>query len=57
MAAILFDKFHVLRHLGDALDKVRKAQYARVTSPKHKFIEERKYVLLTNKENLSSEVR
>ena len=29
-AAILFDKFHVLRHLGDALDKVRKAEYARV---------------------------
>ena len=23
-AAILFDKFHVLRHLGEALDKVRK---------------------------------
>jgi transposase len=26
-AAILFDKFHVMRHLGDALDKVRKAEY------------------------------
>ena len=37
-AAILFDKFHVLRHLGDALDKVRKAEYARVTGPKRKFI-------------------
>ena len=28
-AAILFDKFHILRHLGEALDKVRKAEYAR----------------------------
>jgi transposase len=28
-AAILFDKFHVMRHLGEALDKVRKAEYAR----------------------------
>ena len=32
-AAILFDKFHVMRHLGDALDKVRKAEYARVRLP------------------------
>ena len=23
-AAILYDKFHVMRHLGEALDKVRK---------------------------------
>jgi transposase len=25
-AAILFDKFHILRHLGEALDKIRKAE-------------------------------
>src|SRR3990167_7999341 len=25
-AAILFDKFHVMRHLGEALDKVRKSE-------------------------------
>lgn len=30
-AAILFDKFHVLRHLGEALDKIRKMEYARIT--------------------------
>ena len=29
-AAILFDKFHVMRHLGEALDKVRKSEYARL---------------------------
>jgi transposase len=56
-AAILFDKFHVLRHLGEALDKVRKAEYARVTGPKRKFIKGQKYVLLTHRENLSSEGR
>ena len=27
-AAILFDKFHVIRHLGEALDAVRKSEYA-----------------------------
>ena len=25
-ASILFDKFHVLRHLGEALDEVRKSE-------------------------------
>jgi transposase len=56
-AAILFDKFHILRHLGEALDKVRKAEYARVTGPKRKFIKGQKYVLLTHKENLTREGR
>ena len=31
-AAILFDKFHVLRHLGEALDKVRKSEYGSVAT-------------------------
>ena len=56
-AAILFDKFHILRHLGEALDKVRKAEYARVTGTKRKFIKGQKYVLLAHKENLTSEGR
>ena len=30
-ASILYDKFHVLRHLGEALDKVRKSEYARLS--------------------------
>ena len=29
-AAILFDKFHILRHLGDALDTVRKHECSRI---------------------------
>jgi hypothetical protein len=29
-AAILFDKFHIIRHLGEALDHVRKSEYARL---------------------------
>ena len=30
-AAILFDKFHIIRHLGEALDKVRKSEFARLS--------------------------
>jgi len=54
-ADILFDKFHVLRHLGEALDKVRKAEYARVTGDQRRFIKGQKYVLLSHRENLSGE--
>ena len=54
-AAILFDKFHVLRHLGEALDKIRKAEYARVTGDQRKFIKGQKYVLLSHRENLTNE--
>lgn len=56
-ASILFDKFHVLRHLGDALDKVRKAEYARVSGKERRFIKGQKYNLLSRKENLSSNGR
>jgi transposase len=56
-AAILFDKFHVMRHLGEALDKVRKAEYARVSGKDRRFIKGQKYTLLSNRENLTLEGR
>src|SRR6266700_3183040 len=42
-AAILFDKFHILRHLGEALDKVRKSEYARLSGNQRRFIKGHKY--------------
>ncbi len=54
-AAILYDKFHVLRHLGEALDKVRKSEYARLQGSPRKFIKGQKYNLLSNRENLAGE--
>src|SRR3989344_832626 len=51
-AAILFDKFHVLRHLGEALDKVRKSEYARLTGKERRYIKGQKYTLLSHRENL-----
>jgi len=52
-AAILYDKFHILRHLGEALDAVRKSEYARLSGRERRFIKGQKYVLLSNRENLS----
>jgi transposase len=56
-AAILFDKFHIIRHLGEALDKVRKSEYARLTGKERRYIKGQKYTLLSNRENLTLEGR
>ena len=56
-ASILFDKFHVLRHLGDALDTVRKGEYARLSGKDRRFIKGQKYTLLAHRENLTLEGR
>jgi transposase len=56
-AAILFDKFHVVSHLGDALDKVRKSEYARLTGKGRQFIKGQKYTLLSNHANLTLDGR
>jgi transposase len=56
-ASILFDKFHVLRHLSDALDQVRKSEYARLTGKDRRFIKGQKYTLLSHRENLSRDGR
>ena len=52
-AAILYDKFHVIRHLGDALDKVRKIEYYRLSGKDRSYIKGQKYTLLSNRENLT----
>ncbi len=52
-AAILFDKFHIIRNLGEALDQVRKREYARLSGKKREFIKGQKYTLLSHRENLS----
>lgn len=56
-AAILFDKFHIMSHLGDALDKVRKAEYQRVTGSERRFIKGQKYNLLAHPESLNAQGR
>lgn len=56
-AKILFDKFHVLRHLNEALDQVRKSEYARLTGKQRQFIKGQKYTLLSHRANLTLEGR
>ena len=56
-AAILFDKFHVLRHLSDALDTVRKAEYSRLSGKDRRYIKGQKYTLLSHRDNLTLDGR
>jgi transposase len=56
-AAILFDKFHILRHLGEALDKVRKQEFARLSGKDRTFIKGQKYALLSHSQNLKGPAR
>jgi len=52
-AAILFDKFHVMQHLGKALDDLRISEYARLSGPQRRYIKGQKYTLLSRRTNLS----
>lgn len=56
-AAILFDKFHVMRHLGRALDEVRKAEYRRLRGRDRSYIKGQRYTLLSHRENLTLDGR
>jgi transposase len=56
-ARVIFDKFHIIRHLGDALDEVRRAEYRRLAGKDRTFIKGQRYTLLTNSENLSLDGR
>ncbi len=52
-AAIVFDKFHILRHLNDALDEVRRSEYARLAGKERSYIKGQRFTLLSNRENLT----
>jgi len=52
-AAVLFDKFHVMRHLGEAVDKVRRSEYRRLSGKDKAFVKGQRYNLLSRWENLS----
>lgn len=56
-AGILYDKFHVIKHLNEALDKVRKSEYARLSGKDRRFIKGQKYTLLSRWTNLSQDGR
>lgn len=56
-AQILFDKFRILRHLADAMDHVRRAEYTWMARKDRAFIKGQRYTLLSHHVNLTLAVR
>lgn len=52
-ASVVFDKFHIMRHLSNALDDVRRSEFARLKGEDRAFIKGQRYTLLSHRENLS----
>ena len=56
-ARVVFDKFHIMRHLNDALDEVRRREYRRLQGKDRAYIKGQRYTLLSSRENLSLDGR
>ncbi|MEK7351959.1 MAG: ISL3 family transposase, partial [Nitrospirota bacterium] len=56
-ARVIFDKFHIVRHLGEALDAVRRREYRRLAAKDRAFIKGQRYTLLSHREHLSLDGR
>jgi transposase len=53
-ATILYDKFHILLHLGEAMDEIRKREYSRLSGTDRRFIKGQRYTLLSHWGNLKA---
>ena len=56
-ARIIYDKFHIMRHLSKALDEVRRREYQRLSGKDRSYIKGQRYTLLSRRENLSLDGR
>jgi len=56
-ARIIFDKFHIMRHLSKSLDEVRRNEYKRLSGKDRSYIKGQRYTLLSRRENLSLDGR
>jgi len=54
---IVFDKFHIKKHLNDAVDEVRRAENKSLIKNENEDLKSTKYIWLKNPENLTSHQR
>jgi transposase len=54
---IVFDKFHIAGHLGEAVDKVRRSENRELVEAGDERLKGTKYLWLTNRTNMSAEKR
>jgi len=51
-ASILYDKFHIIRHLNFTLDKIRRIEYGKLSGDERKYVKGQKYNLLSRWKHL-----
>lgn len=56
-AVIVFDRFHLVRHLNDAVDEVRREMVRNLKGPQAQAIKKTRYIWLKNPWNLKDEER
>lgn len=56
-ADIVHDRFHISKHLNEAIDKVRKQEHKTLSEQKNDSLKKSKYLWLTGFENLSDEMQ
>ena len=56
-ADVVFDKFHLMKHLNDAVNDVRKAEHARLLKAHDKRLSKTRHLWLKGFEHLSPEAR
>lgn len=54
---IVFDKFHILKHLGDAVDKVRRGENRELQTEGDQRLAKTRYLWLTHPDRLEGEAR
>jgi transposase len=54
---IVFDKFHIMKHLGDAVDKVRRQEHRTLRAAGDDRLARTRYLWLTHPERLEGEAR
>lgn len=54
---MVFDRFHIMRHVVDAVDKVRKQEHKALMAAGDATLTKSKYLWLTNPENMTDQAR
>lgn len=52
---MIFDKFHVVKKINEALDKVRKSEFASASDEERLNMKRKRYIILHREKNLNSE--
>jgi len=54
-AAIVFDKFHIAKVINEAVDKIRKKEFAKADEEERKKMKKKRFLILSRQKNLESE--